>query len=74
MKDGGGSLDDHHEEEIRCACGQLLVKVTPEGVEVKCRRCKRIRLLRWPLSSQARTQKRRKASPLSNEPGKGDMP
>jgi hypothetical protein len=27
--------------ELRCDCGSLLARWTPEGVELKCRRCKR---------------------------------
>jgi hypothetical protein len=26
---------------LRCHCGSLLARVVPDGVEVKCRRCKR---------------------------------
>jgi phage FluMu protein Com len=26
---------------VRCGCGSLLARVVPEGVELKCRRCKR---------------------------------
>jgi len=26
---------------VRCGCGNLLARVVPEGVELKCRRCKR---------------------------------
>ncbi len=26
---------------VRCGCGSLLGRLVPEGVEVKCRRCKR---------------------------------
>jgi phage FluMu protein Com len=26
----------------RCVCGNLLARIVPEGVEVKCRRCKRV--------------------------------
>lgn len=44
----GGSAPYDFEEELRCECGLLLMKLTPDGVEVKCRRCKRIRLLPWP--------------------------
>lgn len=29
-------------DEARCACGQLIAKLRPEGVELKCKRCKRI--------------------------------
>jgi len=34
-------------EQCRCECGNLLAKMAPEGIEVKCRRCKRIVLLRF---------------------------
>lgn len=34
--------------ECRCACGSLLARVVPSGVELKCRRCKRVLIL--PLS------------------------
>ena len=27
--------------ELRCICGSLLARVIPEGVELKCRKCKR---------------------------------
>lgn len=26
---------------FRCDCGNLLARLVPEGVELKCRRCKR---------------------------------
>lgn len=32
----------------RCRCGSLLAKVSPDGVEILCRRCKRIHRIRWP--------------------------
>jgi hypothetical protein len=28
-------------EDLRCACGSLLARLVREGVELKCRRCKR---------------------------------
>jgi phage FluMu protein Com len=28
-------------EDLRCACGSLLARRVPDGVELKCRRCKR---------------------------------
>jgi phage FluMu protein Com len=37
-------------KQHRCACGSLLAKVVPDGIEVKCRRCKRIVLIRLPTS------------------------
>ncbi|HEY8516761.1 MAG TPA: hypothetical protein VIS07_14730 [Candidatus Binatia bacterium] len=33
--------------DARCACGNLLAKLTAGGVELKCRRCKRIVLVPW---------------------------
>lgn len=33
--------------ESRCACGSLLARLTSEGVELKCRRCKRLVIVRW---------------------------
>lgn len=33
--------------ESRCACGSLLARLTDEGVELKCRRCKRLVIVRW---------------------------
>jgi phage FluMu protein Com len=29
------------ETSLRCGCGSLLARVVPDGVELKCRRCKR---------------------------------
>lgn len=34
-----------HPNELRCECGKLLVKVTKEGYEIKCSRCKRTHFL-----------------------------
>ncbi|RMH37361.1 MAG: hypothetical protein D6690_03050 [Nitrospirae bacterium] len=31
--------------EARCHCGQLMAKLTEAGVELKCKRCKRLVLL-----------------------------
>ena len=35
--------------ETRCECGQLVAKVRGEGLELKCKRCKRIVVI--PFSS-----------------------
>jgi len=29
------------ETSLRCCCGSLLARIVAEGVELKCRRCKR---------------------------------
>ena len=34
-------------EQCRCECGNLLAKMAPEGIEMKCRRCKRIVVIRF---------------------------
>ncbi|SET16215.1 hypothetical protein SAMN05443572_1011290 [Myxococcus fulvus] len=31
--------------ELRCLCGSLLARLVPEGVELKCRRCHRTRVV-----------------------------
>jgi len=31
--------------ETRCECGQLIAKVRGQGLELKCKRCKRIVLI-----------------------------
>lgn len=31
--------------EFRCECGNLIFKVKDEGIELNCKRCKRIRLV-----------------------------
>ncbi len=32
-------------QEARCECGQLIAKVQDNGIELKCKRCKRIVLI-----------------------------
>lgn len=38
---------------LRCCCGNLLARLVAEGVELKCRRCKRQVIL--PISTKAST-------------------
>ena len=38
-------------EELRCACGSLVARLVPAGVELRCRRCKRRIVL--PLEAPA---------------------
>ena len=35
------TADPNGEKPFRCLCGSLLARLVPEGVELKCRRCKR---------------------------------
>ena len=30
------------ERELRCGCGSLMARLTAAGIELKCRRCKRL--------------------------------
>jgi phage FluMu protein Com len=43
--------EDSHEH--RCLCGSLLAKITPQGIELKCRKCKRLQII--PRSRIIRT-------------------
>ena len=36
--------------EFRCLCGNLLARLRSDGVELKCRRCKRIVVVPWEAS------------------------
>lgn len=37
--------EEHELRDERCECGNLLCKISPETVEIKCRRCKRIHII-----------------------------
>ncbi len=39
-------------DSCRCACGSLLARLVPSGVEIKCRRCKRTLVI--PLEAEVR--------------------
>ncbi len=41
------SSDHGSGHELRCECGSLVAKVVCDGLELKCRRCKRFALIRW---------------------------
>jgi hypothetical protein len=43
------------EQDFRCHCGQLLAKISVAGVELKCKRCKRIELVPWSAGSIGET-------------------
>jgi phage FluMu protein Com len=43
------SLEHCQTLETRCECGQLIAKVRGQGLELKCKRCKRIVVI--PFSS-----------------------
>ncbi len=33
--------------ERRCLCGQLLARLSKAGVEIKCKRCRRVVVIPW---------------------------
>ncbi len=39
--------------EARCECGQLIAKLRSDGVELKCKRCKRIVLIPFATMEDA---------------------
>ena len=41
MRAEKGQNGRHDPSECRCLCGSLVARRVPEGVELKCRRCKR---------------------------------
>ncbi len=44
-------LDQEDPCDLRCGCGNLLARLVSEGIELKCRRCKRTVML--PLEAGA---------------------
>lgn len=32
-------------KELRCICGSLVAKIKKNGIELKCRRCKRVAMI-----------------------------
>jgi phage FluMu protein Com len=50
-------------DEIRCSCRQLVAVKTPDGLAIKCRRCKRIHVI--PIETDFSGQR-----PPSPEPKK----
>ncbi len=41
-----------HSQETRCECGQLIAKLRRDGVELKCKRCKRIVLIPYTSTEE----------------------
>jgi phage FluMu protein Com len=62
--DKRGEAAGDKDAEARCHCGNLLARLTPRGVEIKCRRCKRVHVV--PLA--AAMAKRRRGSPPAEQP------
>lgn len=41
------TLDGDVADEARCLCGRLLARLTQQGIELKCARCRRVVLIEW---------------------------
>jgi hypothetical protein len=41
LRQNKGDTPTKPQTSLRCCCGSLLARVIAEGVEIKCRRCKR---------------------------------
>jgi len=40
--------------DARCECGQLMAKLRTDGVELKCKRCKRIVVIPYSIAGRDR--------------------
>jgi phage FluMu protein Com len=53
-----GCCDEHRDipraDELRCECGCLLARLVADGIELKCRRCRRVFVV--PLTEGAWTR------------------
>jgi len=45
--------------EARCDCGHLVAKLLTSGVELKCKRCKRLVIIPYTVEDQRNLKKRR---------------
>jgi hypothetical protein len=52
-KDARRRADRRDPNECRCLCGSLVARRVPDGVELKCRRCKRTVVLPLDLGVPA---------------------
>ena len=42
MRKTGAHVLNERERDLRCNCGSLMARVSADGIELKCRRCKRV--------------------------------
>jgi hypothetical protein len=49
-----GSAPGDKDVDARCHCGNLLARLTPRGVEIKCRRCKRVHVVPLAVATAGR--------------------
>ncbi len=51
--------DDVKCDEARCDCGHLVAKLLTSGVELKCKRCKRLVIIPYTIEQQQQHLKAR---------------
>lgn len=49
---------DTDELDLRCHCGRLLARRTPDGVQIKCARCKRVSQVTWLSDAEWESRER----------------
>lgn len=69
MTSGRSRKKEAGQDEVRCECGHLLAKLTTEGVEMKCRKCKQVHLLRVSADSLVRPRHPALRAPRQAKPG-----
>ena len=42
------SINEQCDDDCRCACGKLMARLTVQGFEVQCRRCKLLHIIPFP--------------------------
>jgi hypothetical protein len=57
------------EHERRCPCGSLLARLRANGVELKCRRCKRVVVIPWATAASWHGLEVRWEGPRANGEG-----
>ena len=45
-------MKKREKEELRCECGNLVARLVEDGLEIKCRRCKRILVIPITLTKE----------------------
>lgn len=65
-------LDNQERVDERCECGNLVAKLTEHTVEIKCRRCKRIRVIPLEMLKERYNYLLEKKQQAPVSPGRDD--
>jgi phage FluMu protein Com len=52
-------------DDLRCVCGKLMARLTTQGIELKCGRCRRVVMIDW---SQVRDDRAERSCPRPELP------